>query len=177
MTKYIIVNHNNRYVGIDKLSKFTLVSDIRKATFYDEREKAVNVMINNLDNSKNTYRIEEYDNGKDEVPVNARMIDVLEQTADINDEPYIDQSLPYDLKEFCTNLINSETELSNEKKRLEALLHKICKAITDINHKLELTPKMSASYRCKLSILESDLYRKRREVKNDLYYIDCVNDF
>ena len=49
-------------------------------------------------------------------------------------------------------------------------------AITDIYHYLELTDKISASDRCKLSMLESDLLKKRRKIKDDMYTIKNIKE-
>ena len=99
------------------------------------------------------------------------MIDSIDESADVEYLECDDTPIIPPLNELIDILDNLPNRLLNENNRLTNQLREVSMAITDVYHYLELTDKISASDRCKLSMLESDLLRKRREIKDDMYIL------
>lgn len=178
MEKYYLCSPaEDKFIAKDR----SWVTDVKKAWLFDERHKAENVMISNL--GKKTLKVGTIEVEEKEPKLRMSMVDSIETLCDeevpIN---FIDTPLPFNLQEKYQEFIKMPALIDNEEKRLKAKLIKVSRAITDVAHYLEFSNdgaqyKLNASQRTKISVWESKLYAKRREIKDNLRIIEAFKGF
>ncbi len=175
MEYYIITD------GINYVTNTGLTDNINLANMWEKEVSAKNYLAS-IKNSKSTnknygrsiqfLKVDKIERG---VCLGQNvMIDSIEESSDLEYIECEDIPICPPLDELIEILDNLPNRLNNETSRLSNQLKTVSVAITDIYHYLELTPKISASDRCKLSILESDLLKQRRKIKDDIFKIDKI---
>lgn len=176
MTKYYLCCTSNERKCISKDMSWT--TDINRAWLFDERHKAENVMISNL--GKKDLKIKSIEVKDKTKPT---MVDSIEKLSEMEvPTGFIDVKLPFDLKEKYQELLKIPSLIENEEKRLNALLIRVSRALTDLAHYLEFSNngnqfKLNASQRTKISLWEGKLFAKRREIKDNLRIISAIKGF
>lgn len=166
---YIISsNDERRFIKVTSKGKFIDVATKNKATKFD-KAKAYNIWQNNLSGRGAVYKVVEFTED-----IKKPMIEHIEDSSDFKIQPCVNKKISYNLEKFCEDLVVIPQKLENEKIRLNNQLIKVCMALTDISHYQEFNPKRSASQRCILEKLQSQILMKRRGIKNDLYYIELI---
>lgn len=168
---YLISNFDeSKFIKFDLLQKPTWIGDKSKAKRFT-KEKAQNLMTSNLTRMNcKLYKTDELINKPLQCSIG--MNDHTELMADKVDNECLDAPLQHSISLILDVLDDLPNKLSNEKLRLENEQIRCSRALTDIAHYLEFTVKISASDRCKLSTFESDIYRKRREIKDNILRVE-----
>ena len=167
---YLISNFDeSKFIKLDILQRpmWTVKSSAKRF----KKDKAQNLMISNL--SKFNCKLYETDEliVKPSQPT-IGMSESIEQLANEEMKDFVNQPLDYPISTVLDVLDNLPNKLSNERVRLENQLVRCSRALTDIAHYLELTDKISASMRCKLSVFETGVLRKRREIKDNILRVE-----
>lgn len=170
------------YVITDEANYVTsggLTEDIELASLWEKECSATNYLntIKNAKGTNKTYgrnipflKVKKIERG---VCLNKNlMIDSIEESSDLEYIECDNTPICPPLDDLFDILDNLPNKLKNETSRLSNQLKTISMAITDVYHYLELTPKISASDRCKLSTLESELLRQRRKTKDDISKVE-----
>ena len=187
--EYVISNSKKtKFLSKDTEGKNKWVSSINAADIFTW-QKANAVIKNNL--GKGSYKILVKDTKKEirnNPNVSSSRIDKLLSEKGKGDKGQIstieiiadgeyedcENSSDIDLLSIVEILNNIGYNLDNEEKKLNNQLVRVSRAITDINHFMEMNTKRSASKRCQLDMFNTNLLVKRREIKNKLYYIDSI---
>ena len=167
---YLISNiEGDKFIKLDMLQRPTWTIKEKAKRF--RKDKAQNLMISNL--SKFNCKLYETDELVNPIKVGNGMVDNLESIAkeELKDE-VSEYTLDYPIITVLDVLDNLKYKLASEKIRLENQLIRCSRALTDIAHYLELTDKISASMRCKLSVFETNVLNKRREIKDNILRVE-----
>lgn len=169
---YLISNFDeSKFIKFDLLQKTNMDWRYKGKTKRFTKEKAQNLMISNLTKMNcKLYKTDELINKP--LQHNIGMCESIEVLSNKSDNECSDAPLQHSISLILDVLDDLPNKLSNEKLRLENEQIKCSRALTDIAHYLEFTIKISASDRCKLSTLESDIYRKRREIKDNILRVE-----
>lgn len=168
---YLISNFDeSKFIKLDSNQKPTWCGDKNNAKKFT-KEKAQNLMVSNLTKMNcKLYKTDELISKPLQCSIG--MNEHTELMANKVDNECLDAPLQHSISLILDVLDDLPNKLSNEKLRLENQQIKCSRALTDIAHYLEFTVKISASDRCKLSTLESDIYRKRREIKDNILRVE-----
>ena len=167
---YLISNiEGDKFIKLDMLQRPTWTIKEKAKRF--RKDKAQNLMISNL--SKFNCKLYETDELVNPIKVGNGMVDNLESIAkeELKDD-ISEYTLDYPIITVLDVLDNLKYKLASEKIRLENQLIRCSRALTDIAHYLELTDKISASMRCKLSVFETNVLNKRREIKDNILRVE-----
>lgn len=186
MAYYIANIAGDKYITRDKMGRISHVTTPTNAWKFDDRTKAENVMINNLNGHTSGMRIIEIPD-KQPTLTNERecdhilpMVDSIELTADDDiEEDFINEPIDIDLSDTVALLTVLPVKIENEKKRLRYNLRTVSKALTDIAHYIELSkngvlPKLNIKKRNDIGIFLEAAYVKRREIKDKLYRLNLI---
>ena len=179
---YVITDGVNYVVRLDKggtITGDTITTNKDCATKWERKTSADNVLRTIKASTKSVtygHNVQKYNvvkiEGDDKMEYKQiTMIDSIEESADVEYLECDDTPIMPPLHELIDILDNLPKRLLNENNRLTNQLREVSMAITDVYHYLELTEKISASDRCKLSMLESELLRQRRKIKDDMYIL------
>ena len=153
--KKYIVRSDDSFIRYDKQSnKYVPVRDVKYATQWEDRSKAVNIMSSMRSNQKTRFWVEEYDVG----------------SCQLTDE---DITKWYDsigtFLEFSDNAVHKRELLNNR-------LSMADKEISDLYHYIEFTDRLNAYQGWLLFKMLQDALRMRRKVKRELEVITKICD-
>lgn len=183
MAFYITNIAGDKYITRDALGRISYITSPTGAWKFNDRKKAENVMINNLNGHTSGAKIVEMPDTK---PPKAEcdpvlpMIDNVELIADEDvDEDYINTPIDVDLGDIIMSLTVLPSKIKNEEKRLKANLRTVSQALTDMAHYLELSnngtlPKLNNKVRNEIATFLEVAFVKRREIKDRLYQLNLI---
>jgi hypothetical protein len=177
---YIISDQEEkRFVTINSNNQIELSTDKNKAYKYEDKNKAENVITNNLQGRFKTlnitFRVMEVSKSQQVKKEKSQFqINYIEDIADQEIQPTLNKKFNHDLFELAKLVSTLPNDLDNEKANLTNQLIHICRALTDLNHHRLLNGKMSASQRCNRDTLTTKLIEKRQEIKDKILLVEIL---
>lgn len=167
MLYYLANKDNNKYVAIDNSNKFCYTSDLMKAKLFTLK-KAQNLISSSL----TKWNVFLYEYEKEYKGMKDYISDVSEQEY----QNYVEIENKYSTDTILDVLDNLPVKIQNRKIKLNNQLIKVSRALTDIEHYKEFKPRRSASAKCNLDTFETKCLLKRREIKDEIYMLECAEE-